>query len=179
MQHKNKLLTCLNQARGFTLIEVLIAMLVLSIGIMGVAGMQVTALKSLQSSHSYGMAALLANDIADRMWVNQAQVLANAYNHTAADNNPPDCVANTCSTAQMAAYDISQWQQQMKGYTTADDTVVPAMLPLSSGAVARVGTTTSFTISVRWDDDHSGSTGTTCPPASADDLDCYQLTVTF
>lgn len=179
MQQAIHTVTRSNKGRGFTLIEVLISMLVLSIGIMGVAGMQVTALKSLQSSGNYGMAALLANDIADRMWVNQAQVLANAYNHTAADNSPPDCVANNCSTAQMAAYDISEWQNQLKGYTTGDGTAVPAMLPSSTGTVARIGTTTSFTISVRWDDDHSGSTGTTCPPASADDLDCYQLSVTF
>ena len=34
-------------------------------------------------------------------------------------------------------------------------------------------------LTVRWDDDRSGSTGTTCPPASDDDLDCYTLTVTF
>ncbi len=168
-----------NQARGFTLIEVLIAMLVLSIGVMGVAGMQVTALKSLQSSASYGVAAMLANDIAGRMRVNRAQVLANAYNHTAAAESPPDCVANTCSTAQMAAHDINEWQRQLKGYTTASATVVPAMLPSANGAIARVGASTGFTISVRWDDDHSGSTGATCPPASADDLDCYQLTVIF
>jgi hypothetical protein len=79
----------------------------------------------------------------------------------------------------MAAYDISEWQNQIKGYTTAGGTVVPAMLPSAAGAVARIGTSTSFLISVRWDDDHSGSTDTNCPPADADDLDCYQITVTF
>jgi type IV pilus assembly protein PilV len=179
MQQKADTLRCSNQARGFTLMEVLIAMLVLAIGIMGVAGMQVTALKSLQSSGTFGVSAMLANDIADRMWVNQVQVLANAYDHTAAPTGVTDCVANTCSTAQMAAYDISEWQNQIKGYTTAGGTVVPAMLPSAAGAVARIGTSTSFLISVRWDDDHSGSTDTNCPPADADDLDCYQLTVTF
>ena len=58
----------IKRQRGFTLIEVLIAGLVLSVGVLGVAGLQITALKNLQSSQSYGVAAMLANDIADRMW---------------------------------------------------------------------------------------------------------------
>ena len=169
----------LGHRKGFTLIELLIAMLVLAVGILGAAGMQITALRSLKTSGSHGMAAMLANDIADRMWVNQAQVLADAYDHTVAPSTPPDCVASVCTSAQITTYDINEWQQQITGYTTADSTYVPAMLPSAQGSVARIGATTSFLISLRWDDDRSGSTDTNCPPQSDDDLDCYTLTVTF
>lgn len=166
--------------RGFTLIEVLVAMLVLSIGVLGVAGMQVTALKNLQSSSSFGVAAMLANDMADRMWINQAQALADAYNHTAADNDPANCVDEACSGAELAEFDIAEWQRQLVGYTTDDSVVVPPVLPSAKGSVVRDGTTSSFDIGIYWDDDHSGSTDSdNCPPQSADDLDCYELTVTF
>ena len=164
---------------GFTLIEVLIAGLVLSVGVLGVAGLQVTALKNLQSSQSYAVAAMLANDIAERMWVNPAQAQANAYNHTTAPSTPPDCVAGTCTTAEIATYDINDWQQQIVGYTLPDSTVIPGLLPSGSGTVAQIGVTSSYLVTLRWDDDHNGSTDTTCPPVDESDLDCYTLTITF
>jgi type IV pilus assembly protein PilV len=170
----------LYRSKGFTLIEVLVALLVLSVGVLGVAGMQVTALKNLQSSGSFGVAAMLANDIADRMWVNQAQVLSGSYNHVQPPNSVPDCVGGTCTALELARFDTTDWQRQIRGYTTEAEVSVPAVLPDAAGTVLPVaGVARSYEISVYWDDDHSGSAGRTCPPASADDLDCYQLTVTF
>jgi type IV pilus modification protein PilV len=174
---------CNSRQGGFTLIEVLIAGLVLSVGVLGVAGLQVTALKNLQSSQSYGVAAMLANDIADRMWVNQTEALANNYNHTAAPEAPPDCVTGVCTTAQIASFDINDWQEQIVGYTLLDDTAIPGLLPSGSGTVelspVQPAVGTSFDIILRWDDDRSGSADTTCPAVDADDLDCYTLTITF
>ena len=173
---------CHATSSGYTLIEVLITMLVLAVGVLGAAGLQVTALKNLQTSGSYGTAAMLANDMADRMWINRAQVLADAYNHSEAPAGTiPDCDANVCSGAQMAVYDTNEWQQLVTGYTQAGtDIVVPSMLQSGQGEVTRpVNTEPDFEITLRWDDDNSGSTGTECPPQSADDLDCYTLTVSF
>ncbi len=167
-----------SRQRGFTLIEVLVAGLVLSVGVLGVAGLQITALKNLQSSQSYAVAAMLANDIADRMWVNPDQAQANAYN-TPAAANPPDCVAGTCTTAELAHHDITDWQQQIVGYTLPDSTVIPGLLPSGNGTVAQIGVSSSYLVTLRWDDDHSGSTDTTCPPVDESDLDCYTLTITF
>lgn len=79
----------------------------------------------------------------------------------------------------MATFDVNEWQQQIVGYTTGDDVVVPAMLPSGAGSVARVGTTNTFIITLHWDDDKSGSTGTTCPAQADTDLDCYLLTVFY
>ena len=166
--------------QGFTLMEVLISMLVLSVGVLGVAGMQITSLKNLQSSGSFGVAAMMAHDISERMWVNQVQVLAGAYDHDEAPAGPPDCVGGTCTPAQMADYDINDWQQQITGYTTADETVVPPVLYHAVGEIAQVGATTAFVITISWDDDRSGSDETdACPPVEEDDLDCYQLTVAY
>jgi len=55
---------------GFTLIEVLIAVLVLGIGLLGVAGLQSVALSMNQGSYVRTQATVLARDIADRMRAN-------------------------------------------------------------------------------------------------------------
>ena len=79
----------------------------------------------------------------------------------------------------MASFDVNDWQQQITGYTRPDGTEIRGILPSGAGAIAQVGTTRSYTISLRWDDDRSGSTGTNCPPVTDADLDCYTMTVTF
>ena len=70
----------LNFQRGTTLIETLVALLVLSIGLLGVAALQVTALQTNQSAHVRSQASVLAYDIADRMRANRAAALAGNYN---------------------------------------------------------------------------------------------------
>ena len=59
---------------GFTLIEVLIAMLVLAVGLLGLAGLQATSLKNNQSAYNRSQATQLAYDMADRMRANVAGV---------------------------------------------------------------------------------------------------------
>lgn len=66
--------------RGTTLIETLVALLVLSIGLLGVAALQVNALQSNQMSHVRSQASVLAYDLADRMRANRAVALAGGYN---------------------------------------------------------------------------------------------------
>src|SRR5262249_56408603 len=58
------------RARGFTLIEALVALLVLSIGLLGVAALQLTSLRSNPSSSFRSQATLLAYDVVDRMRAN-------------------------------------------------------------------------------------------------------------
>ena len=131
---------CHATSSGYTLIEVLITMLVLAVGVLGAAGLQVTALKNLQTSGSYGTAAMLANDMADRMWINRAQVLADAYNHSEAPAGTiPDCDANVCSEAQMAVYDTNEWQQLVTGYIQAG-TMTPSRSHSASKPVCRAQT---------------------------------------
>lgn len=164
------------KASGFTMIEVMVSLLVLAIGVLGVATLQLSTYRQLQSSNNFAIAALLSGDMADRMLANSAQALAGNYNHTAAPSSPPVCTTSACTTpAHRAEYDIAQWQDRVTG--TADFWG-GAGLPSASGEIAAVaGTTDEFEIIVRWDDDRSGSTGTTCPPADDDDLDCHTVVV--
>lgn len=164
--------------QGFTLIEVMVATLIIVVGVLGVAALQSTALKNLGASGGLAVAAMMANDMGDRMRANSAQALANAYDHSALPNSTPkDCTANVCSTLELAAYDVFEWQQQLRGYTTADGVKVPSMLTSAQGSVEQVGVTDNYLITIRWDENGDGSTGTECPPKTADDLDCYTTTV--
>mgnify|MGYP001817507360 CR=1 FL=1 len=165
-------------SRGFTLIEVLISLLVLAIGVLGIAALQMSTYKQLITSHNYGTAMMLAGEIGDRMMANRAQSLANAYNHTSYSGTPPACNTTTCTAAEVAVYDVATWQTRVTG-NIASGTRTPGSLPSGTGSVARQAGTDNFLITVRWDDDLSGSSGTNCPVQSAADLDCYTLLVSF
>jgi len=103
------------RSRGFTLIEVMIAVLVLSLGLLGLAGLQATSLKANASAATRGQATLLAYDIIDRMRANRDAALAGTYNNalgTAPTSGGSDCQANgaTCDGNAIAAYDLNQWK---------------------------------------------------------------------
>lgn len=112
--------------RGFTLIELLVAVVILSVGLLGLAGMQITGLRSVNNAHSYTQATLAVNDIVERIRANPVATNNNAFmavdsalniDCTAMPN--PYCseyydgssvvAAQACTPADMAAYDINVW----------------------------------------------------------------------
>ena len=94
---------------GFTLVEVLIALVVMSIGMLGIAGMYVQSMQAGRTSMLHHHAVTMAGDVADRIRANPRA--AAAYTAAAADNNCIDGGIN-CTPAQMAANDILLWQAQ-------------------------------------------------------------------
>jgi len=148
---------------GFTLMEVLIAVLILSIGLLGLASLQANGLRSNFSSYARSQAVILANDMADRMRANLTEAVAGTYNVNATVAGAPDCAAAACNTADMANYDIATW------YTSLQNT-----LPQGTGTI--VGNGTVFTISVMWDDDRSGAVGAGCGAAVSATEGCFSTT---
>jgi type IV pilus assembly protein PilV len=91
------------------------------------------------------------------------------YVHSAAPTSDTDCVIAACSVEDLADYDMETWWAQ-----------VTAVLPSGSGQVALLaGSANIFVLTVRWDEDRSGSAGTNCPALTAADLECYRLNVTI
>jgi type IV pilus assembly protein PilV len=152
--------------QGATLLEVLITVVILSVGVLGAVKMQILSLQGVNSSYNHGLAAHLANDMADRMRINSVSVLANSYNHTAAPAAYPDCAANACTNAQLASFDIGDWQAEIAN-----------KMPGITGEVERAAGN-NFIVTIRWDDDRSGGAGTDCTVAAAD-LNCFQLPVSL
>jgi type IV pilus assembly protein PilV len=122
------------RARGFTLIEALVALLVLSIGLLGIASLQLSSLRWNHGASLRSQATLLAYDIVDRMRANQTAANAGEYDVA---------FAATGTAGTVSGDDKIRWK-----------TVLAATLPGGDGSVARVitGTTTMYRIIIRWDD---------------------------
>jgi type IV pilus assembly protein PilV len=136
-----------NLSPGFTLLEVLIALLILSMGLLGLAALQGNALKFNQSGYQRSQATLLAYDMLDRMRVNRTTAMTTtSYQIGSLTNSPPaasNCASVTCNGTQLATYDKAQWI-----------TSVFTQLPNGQGAVTYqdAGSTRIYTIEIRWTD---------------------------
>ncbi len=109
---------------GFTLIEILITLVIFSIGLLGMAGMQLHGSEGTNMAYFRSQATLIANDMAERMHANRAGVDANFYDGldtstvncaNGAPNPAPNPVCATrggvpgavCTPGQMANFDLS------------------------------------------------------------------------
>jgi type IV pilus assembly protein PilV len=150
---------------GFTLIEVLIAVVILAGGLLGLAALQSAVIRNNQSAYFRSQATQLAYDIIDRMRSNQAGVTAGNYNNGAANNS--DCVANACTPAQMVGYDLAQWNAELtsiqnglpnsSGIVCLDST--PLDVPGLPGTAAADcdGIGSNYAIKIWWDDNRTGN----------------------
>lgn len=98
-----------NRVSGFTLIEVLIALIIMSVGMLGIAGLYVHSLQAGSTSLFRHNAVTLAGDIADRIRANPRA--GPAYALAGGNNNCTDGTKD-CTRAEMAAHDIFLWNQQ-------------------------------------------------------------------
>ena len=101
--------TMRNRTRGFTLIEVLIALIIMSVGMLGLAGLYVHSMQAGRTSLLRHQAVTLAGDVADRIRANPRAVAA--YVAAGANNNCVDGGID-CTPAEMAANDVLLWNQQ-------------------------------------------------------------------
>ena len=142
---------------GFTLVEVLIAILVLAVGLLGLAGLQATSLSNSQSAYNRSLATQLAYDLADRIRANNdpagSALAAYIAGVPAANAN---CKNTTgCSPAQMAQNDLYEWNCAVAGGCQNDAPPIAAALPGGTGlpiTVTVVGGVNVYTITISWTD---------------------------
>lgn len=114
------------RSAGFSLIEVLIALVILSVGLLGIAAMVSLSMKSKGSSYLRTQALAQASTIIDRMRANRTSALAGDYNCgdiqgtvTCANSTMTQQTCNgdtpttTCTTAQIADMDMWEWTQDL------------------------------------------------------------------
>lgn len=126
-------------ARGFTLLEMLVALLVTSIGLLGLAAMQLTAIKQNHNAYLRAQAVQIAHEIAEDMRANRVAALAGAYNLGFANAAP--------AGKSVADGDLTAWRARL-GQT----------LPEGEGAVTVDAGNATAAVQVRWNDAR-GQTG--------------------
>ena len=143
--------------QAFTLIEVLISVLILSVGLLGASGLQLRGLDANRNAFFRTEATYLASDIADRIQVNKTTT----YSGVALTTTPAvvtDCTANNCSPTQMAAYDTAQWLCSINSINATNDSTYTACSNLNivgilpSGKASMVKNGNEYAITVQWSD---------------------------
>ncbi len=142
--------------RGIGLIEILVAVVLVSIGFLAAAKMQVEGMRFSQSAYFRSQAYFMATDIIDRMRANPQGVAALAYagKSTAAGLPNPGCAAKACNESELAAQDLHDWSAQLH---PADGTN-PALpsgkdgseVVTARGVITRDAATDSWTVTVFW-----------------------------
>ena len=136
---------------GFTLLEVLIALLVLSIGLLGIGKMMMLSARANDSAYMRSQATALAYTILDAMRANRQAAMANGYDTAmGAFPGPVVCtVAAPCNSGQQAQNDLSLWGNSLA-----------AELPVGQGSVTTAtapdiltgANNITATVTVQWAD---------------------------
>jgi type IV pilus assembly protein PilV len=134
----------MNRTKGFTLIEVLVALVVVAMGLIGMAGIQGAAVKYTKSAEGRNHAVQLAYDIQDRIRTSRA-TLVNGGFASASSMQGVTCDRNFATTAVVQAEaDVDMWRNQ-----------IACLLPggqgsIQIGAVDATSGLFPVTVSVQW-----------------------------
>ena len=140
--------------RGLSLIEVLVTLIILAIGLLGLAALQMNSLRQNTAAYERSVASMLAYEIIDRMHANFGN--GAAYG-TAFEIEPPappvDCQdpLAECSAAEMAAYDMAVWKCNLGDWdehATCTGLGIEGVLPEGDGEIGLVGN--RLTVAIRW-----------------------------
>ena len=152
----------LNHQAGVSLVESMIALLVISIGLLGIASLQITAMKQNANALNHSQAVWMAYDMADRVRSNISQ-FANYADIDTSKGYSQDCQGASCNNTQMITADAADWADLVQN------------LPAGRGIIT--GDATELAVTVLWDEEGTGATGTDCGNDPEVDLTCYTVTL--
>lgn len=106
---------------GSGMIEVLISMLIVSVGSISLISMQINGKKVSYDSIQRSIATALVHDIVERMRANPnalaSYVVSDLGGESISSEPSPNCVSSACTAAQLAAHDLWEWEQNIDGAT--------------------------------------------------------------
>lgn len=143
---------------GFSMIEVLVTMLIVSLALLGTSGLLTYAMRLNQGGQFRTQAVFLAADLAERMEANRVTAVAGGYDITAPTSDT-DCTTVYCTGDDMAASDLYKWQQ-----------AVVATLPQGQASPpvhVAAGTAHTYTITISWVDRQEKATQAAYSASSA------------
>jgi type IV pilus assembly protein PilV len=138
---------------GMTLVEVLVTLVLISIGLLGVAALQLTTLKNNQESYVRSQATMLAAGMLDRMRSNQVGFIAGNYDMA----NDASGFDQAGAAGTLAADDIAAWQAAINRLLPGADTDAAGRIVRNDRIV---------TITIRWREREEQGTASTYDPAT-------------
>gem|GEM_PF-316998 len=162
------------RASGFSLVEVLVAMFVVAMGILALAGLLQASTRYSKMSELRSTATLLANDIADRIRANQMGGELGPIGYDMTDRSFPsspvtsqrECTADSpCQPAELAKADLADWTARVKATLPKGSAWIqfhPGTPPTPDSVDIWVGWADPLTLSPGVSTDRSG---TECPPS--------------
>lgn len=155
--------------QGFTLVEVMIALTLLSIGMLGSARMQMFSTQATHAAYLRGQAVTLVQDFIDRMQANTTGAQSGNYDSAdtvnyavAADNGCSEThttLASVCTPVQLAAHDRWEWSQNLAAaLPNGQSSVCLDSNPADANACDGAGNI--YTISISWSVSENGATVT-------------------
>lgn len=146
--------------RGFSLIEVLVALIVLSIGLLGVCALAFSGTRANDSAYLRTQATYYAYNILDDMRANRAVATQKGFDYDGTGkpfncDKPPHCVDSECTPDDAAQYDVCQWETNLN---TLPAIICSGSETLCHGIITTVTkvTLTTATITVQWNDTRAG-----------------------
>ena len=130
---------------GFSLLEVLVAIVILSIGLLGLAGIQANSLSDNHKAYYRSQATQLSYDIIDRMRSNKVVIdnYLTSFMASTIAAAQSGCTVAGCSADQMAQNDLFEWNSALN-----------SLIPSSRNIISKSGDT--YTITLSWDENRDG-----------------------
>lgn len=164
---------------GFTLIEVLVSLMIISVGLLGIAGLEALSMNNTSIARNRSLAAIQADGLASMMhantgyWQSPANVVSatvtvtgGVLSDTTLNSQTQNCISGTCTSLQMAAYDLKDWGSS-----------VAATLPSGTGSVSCVASNPVLcTIDIIWNETEL-SLNTATSGSAGVNQQTYQLAV--
>ncbi len=152
------------KVRGISMIEVLVTLLVTAVGLLGVASLQMNAVKNTRESQMRSIATVLAHDMAERMRSNLVGLsVPNQYYDMMEGNAAAvDCRADSCTSDQLAQFDYWDWSQQLAAQLPSGTGVVCIDSTPNDGVDGdgqcdvNLAIPASYAIKIFWDEDGDG-----------------------
>ncbi len=144
---------------GYTLIEVLVSMLVVTFGMLGMAGIMARTTVVEVEGIQRAQAGLLLRDMTERIQLNRRDALAGLYNQstsaifapTPASGAGSSTIADCSVAATRVARDLCEWRNLMAGVNETQNGRASAALNAARGCITLApGTTSSYTVTVVW-----------------------------
>lgn len=148
----------ISRCQGITLVETLIAIVVLAIGLLGMAGLQMTGLMNTRSAYQRAQATMLAYDMADRMRANSVGFRAGNYNNPTAQLTAGCLTTAGCSPAELAGHDAAEWAAALGAALPSGGGVVCLDDSPEDGSGDNPACDNSgsvYAIKIWWDENHS------------------------